>query len=134
MNLTDLCAEAWSYIRQGGGDPDTTHADEAVGQAIGHLIDARMLLPAEPYDDEGPDHPFAPDPLLTPVEQAALRLTGALTKYMRVIIGEGPQAAADWREAAHEIHHVQHRILRQAAARAYPDDIRLLGRSFNGGS
>lgn len=37
----------------------------------------------------------------------------------------------DWNECAVEIHVIQHRIMAQAAARAYPDKYRLMGAFFN---
>jgi hypothetical protein len=70
--------------------------------------------------------------LLTDVEQRALGLTGELAKLMREIIGTGPQSEHDWNEAAHRIHAIQHMIMAQAAARAYPLLYRPLGRNHAG--
>ena len=69
--------------------------------------------------------------LLTPDEQEAMRLSGELASLCHRIIGNGPQAANDWSEMAVRIHGVQHMILAQAAARAYPDEYRLLGGTLN---
>lgn len=66
--------------------------------------------------------------LLTEDEHEAMRLSGELANTVGRIIGKGPQAEYDWNEAAQRIHAIQHMILAQAAARAYPDRYRLLGR------
>lgn len=58
-----------------------------------------------------------------------MEVSATLANLMRQVIGGGPDAAHDWNEAAHNIHAVQNAILAQAAARAYPDQYRLLGGS-----
>lgn len=65
--------------------------------------------------------------LLTVDEREALELSGRLANVCRRIIGDGSQAEHDWAEMAHRIHAVQHSIMAQAAARAYPSEFRLLG-------
>lgn len=65
--------------------------------------------------------------LLTEEELEALRLSGKLAERMRRIIGDGPTASHDWSEIAQCIHALQHAIMAQAAARAYPNEFRLLG-------
>jgi hypothetical protein len=65
--------------------------------------------------------------MLTEQELKALRLTGELASLCRQIIGDGPSAANDWNEMVMRIHAVQHMIMAQAAARAHPVDLRLLG-------
>lgn len=64
--------------------------------------------------------------LLTDAERKALALTGELANLVGREIITGPQRA-DWNEFALRIHAVQHMIMAQAAARAYPDEFRLLG-------
>lgn len=53
-------------------------------------------------------------------------LTAELARGLFVLCGD---AADDRAEVAHEIHAIQHRIMSQAAARAYPDRYRLMGPS-----
>lgn len=65
--------------------------------------------------------------LLTTDEFEAMALTGQLANKLRAVIGTGPQAANDWAEAAQHIHGIQHMLMAQAAARAYPLDFRPLG-------
>jgi hypothetical protein len=65
--------------------------------------------------------------LLTAEEHEALQVSARLANLLRQIIGDGPQASHDWNEAAQRIHAVQHMILAQAAARAYPEKYRGLG-------
>lgn len=69
--------------------------------------------------------------LLTDDEKEAMRLSGQLANLCGRIIGNGPQAENDWAEMAYRIHGVQHMILAQAAARAYPKEYRLLGGTLN---
>lgn len=65
--------------------------------------------------------------LLTPAEHRAMDVTADLYNALAAITGQGPTRDADLSEIAHEIHHIQDRILAQAAARAFPDRYRLLG-------
>lgn len=65
--------------------------------------------------------------LLTEDERTALRLSGELANACHRIIGDGPTAEHDWAEMASHIHVIQHAVMAQAAARAYPDEYRLLG-------
>ncbi len=65
--------------------------------------------------------------LMTEDEHAAMKLTADLANALHRIIGKGGQAEHDWAEAAQRIHAIQHTILAQAAARAYPDLYRPLG-------
>lgn len=64
---------------------------------------------------------------LTDLELEALELTGRLANLCGRIIGDGPQRDNDWGEMAMRINAVQHMIMSQAAARAHPDQFRLLG-------
>lgn len=66
---------------------------------------------------------------LTPAEHKALELTAGLWNH---IIQEvmGDDGLNDSRELALHIHNIQHMIMAQAAARAYPEKYRLLGWSI----
>lgn len=71
--------------------------------------------------------------LLTPEEHEVMDLTADLANALHAVIyaeGHDENAARDWNEAVTGIHHVQHIVLAQAAARAYPDRYRLLGRTL----
>jgi len=85
------------------------------------------------------------DELLSDDEKEALRLTGELANVMNRICfapsKQGPITMMsrrrdiglqDWSEAATEIHHIQHRIMAQAAARQFPSQYRLMGDAING--
>lgn len=76
-----------------------------------------------------------PEALLTSDEHKALALSADLANLIAKIIKAGDDADAsrfDWAEAAHDIHHIQHLIMAQAAARAYPNELRLLGSRLDG--
>lgn len=74
-------------------------------------------------------------PLLTDDELEALDLTAKLANALhRICCPPGSTYPHDWNEVAHHIHGIQHTILSQAAARAYPDRFRLLGILFDSGS
>lgn len=70
--------------------------------------------------------PPGPGPL-TEAEQIALGLTGELRRQMILIIGPGPARLGDTAELAAHVHAIQHMIMSQAAARAYPLLYRQLG-------
>ena len=68
---------------------------------------------------------------LTCSELSALDITAELVaKMTRDVIGNGPTRAADVGEFVRHIHAIQHMIMAQAAARAYPAEFRLLGESL----
>lgn len=69
--------------------------------------------------------------LLNEAELEAVQTIGKFAGQMRRLIGDGPQAEADWAEAADKIHQLQTMILAQAAARAYPELFRPLGGVLN---
>lgn len=74
----------------------------------------------------------APKPveLLSVAERRCLDLTVELWNTMvRDVIGGERSAAGDLSELASKIHDIQHMIMSQAAARAYPGIFRLLGGS-----
>jgi len=70
--------------------------------------------------------------LLTPEELEVLALTAVTAGKIHKIIGDGPNSYWDWAEAAHHIHNLQHMVMSQAAARAYPEMFRLLGGTLDG--
>jgi transcriptional regulator with XRE-family HTH domain len=76
-------------------------------------------------------------PLLTDAEHRAMELTCELYNLLcRQVIGDAESRSGDVRELVGHVHAVQHMILSQAAARAYPDRYRLLGETLketNGG-
>lgn len=64
---------------------------------------------------------------LTAEEHRAMELTAELWDAVAGLAGEGSPRNSDLAELRQHIHAVQHTILAQAAARAYPDRYRLLG-------
>jgi hypothetical protein len=64
---------------------------------------------------------------LTPLEHAALGVTVELVNLLGEIIGEEKTREGDLGEVVHHVHAIQHMIMAQAAARAYPSELRLLG-------
>jgi len=64
---------------------------------------------------------------LTKDELHALDLTAQLANAFGRIVGDGRTRQADLHEAVQHIHALQHAIMSQAAARAYPERFRLLG-------
>lgn len=67
---------------------------------------------------------------LTADERRAMKVSADLWNLLNVIVGNGPSRLNDLRELAAHIHGIQHAIMSQAAARAYPDLYRLLGSSL----
>jgi len=65
--------------------------------------------------------------LLTPDEMEAMRLSAELANMIARVVTWGPTRDADLAEIFVHLHAVQHAVLAQAAARAYPNDFRLLG-------
>jgi hypothetical protein len=65
--------------------------------------------------------------MLTPAEHAALDMTRMLAGAVAPILGGGPEMQHDWNEFVQHLHAIQHMIMAQAAARAYPGMYRLLG-------
>lgn len=66
--------------------------------------------------------------LLTVHEMRAIELTAELSKLViGQVIGQQDARAADVAEFVGHIHVIQRMIMSQAAARAYPDKLRLLG-------
>jgi hypothetical protein len=68
------------------------------------------------------------DRLLTDAEHRAMGLTADLYNLLcGEVIAHARSREGDVAEIAADIHHIQERILAQAAARAFPDRYRLLG-------
>ena len=72
--------------------------------------------------------PVSGEHLLTEAEQRAMDLTAELAGLLiGDVIGAGASRHGDVSEMVAHIHGIQHAIMAQAAARAYPDRYRLLG-------
>lgn len=65
--------------------------------------------------------------MLSPLEHSAMAVSGRLANMLGKIIGGGSAASGDLTEMVADIHAIQHRIMAQAAARAYPSLYRPLG-------
>lgn len=65
--------------------------------------------------------------LLTPQEHKAIDDAGKLWNDLSAIVGNGVTRQADLGEFYLSIHAIQRGVMKQAAARAYPDRYRLLG-------
>ena len=69
--------------------------------------------------------------ILTDDEQQAVRMAGDLWNHLvRHVVADGRTRDADLGELCAHIHAIQHAVMSQAAARAYPDTYRLLGGSL----
>ena len=75
------------------------------------------------------DHDMAParPALLTEDEHRALADSAQLWNLLCTIVGHGPTRNGDLNELSTHIHAIQRTVMKQAAARAYPDRYRLLG-------
>lgn len=65
--------------------------------------------------------------LLTAIERAIIVDLGRVWGGMCEFVGTGPTRDADLAEVVVHIHALQHMVMAQAAARAYPTELRLLG-------
>lgn len=65
--------------------------------------------------------------LLTPAEHDAVAMAAELWNHLQAIVADGPSRAGDLSELIFHVHAIQRAVLKQAAARAYPDLYRLLG-------
>lgn len=72
-----------------------------------------------------------PVTLLTEAEHEAVQTAGALAGMLSRVVGDGPNRTPDLNELLVHVHAIQHAVLAQAAARAYPDLYRLLASSLN---
>jgi len=68
--------------------------------------------------------------LLTIEEQSLVRALGDIWGDFCQVVDRGPTRDADLQEIVHHIHALQHKVLAQAAARAYPNNYRLLGKTL----
>lgn len=66
-------------------------------------------------------------PLLTKDELEFMDLSAELANLFSSIVGHGPSRDGDLREGVDKIHQLQHTVMAQAAARAFPERFRLLG-------
>jgi hypothetical protein len=73
---------------------------------------------------------FADHGLLTEAEHAAIEAAGALWNQLCRIVGHRRTRAGDLNELAAHIHGIQRAVMKQAAARAYPERYRLLGQTI----
>lgn len=64
---------------------------------------------------------------LTDAEHAVVEQAGALWAAICEAIPDGPTRDADLRELIAHVHAIQHAVMANAAARAYPDRYRALG-------
>lgn len=69
----------------------------------------------------------AAEGLLTEEEHRAVDLAGELYVLLTKIVGNGATREADLNELIAPIHHIQHKVMAQAAGRAFPGRYRLLG-------
>jgi hypothetical protein len=67
---------------------------------------------------------------LTEAEQDVTKIAADLWNALCAAIPEGPNRNNDLAEIAVHIHAIQHAVMANAAARAYPDTYRLLGQSL----
>jgi len=65
--------------------------------------------------------------LLTDRDHEMIRQLGQMYMDFKHILGPGVVAKGDLGEVARHIHALQHMVMAQAAARAYPDKYRMLG-------
>lgn len=71
-------------------------------------------------------------PLLTDAEHQLIGLLGRCWNlFASSVVGPDRTAQADCTEFVHHIHALQHMVMAQAAARAYPDQYRLAGRTLS---
>ena len=68
---------------------------------------------------------------LTSDEHAAIKTCANTWLAIRKVVGSGETRSADLGEVVAHIHALQHFVMAQAAARAYPDLYRLAGQSFS---
>ena len=70
---------------------------------------------------------MSPKSLLTEKERAAIQRAGELYQLLEEIVAVDRNRWHDLAELAAHVHAIQHAVMAQAAARAYPDLYRLLG-------
>ncbi len=67
------------------------------------------------------------EPLLTDAEHQVIRLAADLWNALCAAVPDGPTRSADMGELCGHIHAIQHAVMANAAARAFPDLYRRLG-------
>jgi hypothetical protein len=70
--------------------------------------------------------------LLTQEEHDVVQLAGELWGEICRAIPDGPTREADLRELIIHVHAIQHAVMANAAARAYPETYRSLGMTLDG--
>lgn len=65
--------------------------------------------------------------LLTLDELRVMDLTTEIANLMTRVIGDGPTRSGDLNELVRHVHGIQHMVMAQSSARAYPERFRLLG-------
>ena len=66
--------------------------------------------------------------LMTETEHRVVEMMGEVWNLICTeVIGHGPSREGDLEEIIHHIHAIQRTMMKQAAARAYPNRYRLLG-------
>ena len=70
--------------------------------------------------------------LLTDLEHEAVEMAGRLWNTLCKIVDQDRTRDGDLKELVLHIHAIQNAVLSQAAARAYPQRYRLLGRELDG--
>lgn len=133
----DADSERLRLARQTVIDAGYFTADE-VGEDVAPRISEMLFAIRDgKWDVRGafgrdPEEGAAPVGYLTPEEHRVMDMTADLANALyRLIDGtdEG-LVSRDWNEAVLPLHAIQHTVLAQAAARAYPERYRLLGRTL----
>lgn len=68
--------------------------------------------------------------LLTADEHRAIQMAGDLWRQLCLVVGQGRTRDSDLRKLVIHVHAIQHAVMAQAAARAYPEQYRLAGGSL----
>ena len=80
--------------------------------------------------DEGSVASRPSAPLLTDAEHTAVTAVADAWAAICKVVGNGPTRGADLGEVVIHVHALQHFVMAQAAARAYPDIYRLAGETL----
>lgn len=114
MSELCLCCEHSGYVMP-------VEEEEAACVNCGHPFEQHVELTRLLQRPPGAE-------LLTEVEHEAIDMAGRLWTLIRTeVIGHGPTRVSDVSELTAFIHGIQHIVMAQAAARAYPDRYRLQG-------
>jgi hypothetical protein len=105
---------------------------EAYGELLALHDTHRASVGTETPDVLAPvsgfEHNPGPAIRLTADEREAVRQAGQLYTFIaECIVADGPTRAGDLAELAAAVHVIQHAVMAQGAARAYPAEFRLLG-------